>query len=150
MIFYRPILGILFFIFCTIDASGQCIAKVNDPCVEINQSDVDRSAKAGIELLSARDAITKLTAERLATDAEKAALRTLNDALNGVIDAKGKVIASQEQIIAIQEKAIRLYAELVEKLQGQINRPKSAWKKFLQVVEKIIIFAAGAALRGGI
>lgn len=131
-------------------ANAQCVPGPSDPCVSVNQSILDRTSKGLTELAALRDAVAKYAAERTATDAERAAAKSVIEAGNNAISMLQKGIADRDTIIALQQKTMELYAQLVEKLQAQINKPKSGWQKFAATLEKVALVLAGAALRGGL
>ncbi len=55
------------------------------------------------------------------------------------------MLMKHEAIEALYVRTIELYSGLVDKLTAQINKPKSAWSKFIGAVEKVIFIAAGVA-----
>lgn len=134
-------IAIVFFVFAIGAKAQTCTVPTGFVC--ITQNAADRIAHDLDELKAARDAIAAFKNERLMTDAERVAYKTLTDALNAAFDARGRVVADQANIIEIQAKALTLYSVLVDKLTSQINRPQSAWSKFVHTLEKIAILTAG-------
>lgn len=88
--------------------------------------------------------------ERAATDAERAAYKNLAVVSDMAIAILQKGIADRDTVIALQTKTLELYSTLVEKLTAQLNKPRSAWQKFIQTVEKVVLLAAGVALGRGL
>ena len=86
--------------------------------------------------------------ERVATDAERKAWAAFKEISDAAIATFQKGVADRDRVIELQAKAMTLYSDLVEKLVKEINKPKSAWSKFLGAVKAIITFAAGAAIGG--
>lgn len=126
--------------------SQQCIPTVTDSCVEVHQSILDRMAKSLDELKAARELIKTYERQVLLTDAERAAYKSLVQAMQDAFDARGKIVTDQTTIIALQQKVIQTYSDLVEKLTAAINKKQTGFQKFLQVLEKIAILAAGVSI----
>lgn len=145
-----PILVFILLIACAVSAKAQCVETPTDDCITVHQSILDRSAKAVTELVEARKVIANMLTERGLTDVERTAYKTALDVSNTALDVFKKGVVDRDTVIAMQQKALELYSTLVEKLQSQINKPKSAWQKFIGAVEKIVVFAAGAALGRGL
>lgn len=152
--FYKKFLRLVLVVGCitlfTFTTKAQTVCEVPAGFVCITQTAADKIAHDLDELKAARDTIAAFKNERLMTDAERSAYKTLTDALNAAFDARGKVVADQAQIIGIQAKALDLYATLVEKLAAQINKPKSAWAKFVGALEKVVVLLAGVAIGGAL
>jgi len=138
------------FLLAPIVTYSQCTSTPTDPCVQINQSILDRTSKALTELTAARDTIQKFTNERAANDALNAASLQVIKAANEVIAYKDKIIADQDKLNTMYEKVIQLQSALIEKLTAQINAPKSAWQKFIQTVERIAVLTLGITIGRGL
>lgn len=142
---------ITLFLLAPIAINAQCVhTSAADPCVLINQSVLDRTAKALDEIPKLRDLVTKYEAQVKLTDAERLAAQGLIAALNAVIDVRGKMIADLEsfqiKMFAAYEKVIAMQQALIDKLTADLNRPKSGWKKFVQAIREIGFILAGVSL----
>lgn len=139
-----------FSLFAAISLSAQCVDTVDDPCISIKQSTVNKSAQVADELIAARDAIVKFKTERAATDAERAAATVLIKGLNDLVATKDLIIVQYEKINELYKKAIDFQQVIIERLEKQLNRPKSGWQKFLTTLKEIALVLAGAALGRGL
>ena len=146
----KLILITAFSLFAAISLSAQCVDTADDPCVSIKQSTVNRSAQVADELIAARDAIVKFKTERAATDAERAAATVLIKGLNDLVATKDLIIVQYEKINELYKKAIDFQQVIIERLEKQLNRPKSGWQKFLTTLKEIALVLAGAALGRGL
>lgn len=153
----RPILRALrpwiivccFVLVCgTYQTFAQCSVPAGFVCIP--QAAADKIAKDLDELKAARQSIAAFVNERAATDKEREAWKSFMSASDVAMNVLQKGIADREALVALQQKTLELYAVLVEKLTAQINKPKTGWQKFLATVEKIIVFAAGAAIGHGL
>lgn len=134
----------------TLGAKAQCVATADDPCIPTHQSTLNRVAKALDESKAKDDLIAAYKALGTLTDAERAAFQNALKATQDAFDARGKVIADMDHINALQQKVIEMYSVLVEKLTAKLNAPRSAWQKFLAVMEKVLYIAAGVSLGRGL
>ncbi len=141
---------IAIFLFGAHSINAQCVATADDNCVSVHQSILDRAAKAVNELTEARKAIAAFQNERTATEAERAAYKNLSVVTDMAMGVLQKGIADRDTVIALQQKTLELYSQLVDKLTSQLNKPRSAWQKFVQTVEKVVLLAAGVALGRGL
>lgn len=135
---------------CAVNISAQCVETQNDPCVAVHQSILDRAAKTIDELTEARKVIVAFQHERTATDAERAAYKnlvTVSDLAMGILQ---KGITDRDKVIELQQKAMEAMSQLTEKLMNQLNKPKSAWSKFLSAVKTVVTLSAGVLLGRGI
>lgn len=148
----RKLLLVIFLvIFCGIfrEANAQCIETPTDPCVPVKQSILDRTSKALDELQAARVLIAKYAAQAPLDATEREAYKRLSASWSEAFDARGKVIADMQTISDLKDKVIAMYGVLVEKLTAQLSKPKSAWQKFIGVVEKVVVLLAGVAVGRG-
>lgn len=134
------------FLFCAIGVKAQCIATANDPCVEVNQSVLDRTAKALTELAASREALAAYAHERGATDAERAAYQNAFKAVDVAVAAFQKGLDDRDKIIALWQKAFDSAMALATHYESQLNKPKSAWSKFLNTLKEIALIATGLAI----
>jgi len=142
----RLILTIIFTLFAAISLSAQCTG--DSVCVP--QATLNKAAQVADELVAARDAIAKFKVERAANEAERAAATVLIKGLNDLVATKDLIIVQYEKINELYKKAIDFQQIIIERLEKQLSKPKSAWQKFVGVLEKIVLVLTGAALRGGI
>lgn len=131
-------------------AFGQCVATPTDPCVSINQSYLDRGSTLLNELKATREALDKRNAQ---SDIDAVTIK----AAQGAIDSLQKAIQTGQQIQDMQEKALAMMGnalkqamELIDYQAKLLNKKPSAWQRFVQVVEKVVVFAAGAAIGKGL
>lgn len=105
------------------------------------------------QLLAAKDLIAKLQAAG-STDATALAqaLKVIEgwkevDAVNGLIIIKyERVIALYEKVVALHEKALDTAFKIIERLETQLNKPKSAWKKFLGGLKRAFDILTGIVI----
>ena len=122
-----------------------------EPTVCISQTAANQCSKAATELVAARDVIKKFQAERIVTDAERTAAAILIKSLNDVIEVRGRMNLEYEKIMVVYQKVIDMQTALITKLSETINKPKSAFTKFITILKELAILAAGIALgRGGL
>lgn len=118
----------------------------NQPTVCLPQETANKLLKTVDDLIAAKDAIAKLTAERANSDAViQAANRVIEDYKQ--LDAVHAMqIATYKDIVALYEKTLTMYADLVEKMEKKLNAPRSAWQKFASAIKEIGILLAGISL----
>jgi len=132
-------------------AYGKCdaqICTVPTGFICITQSAADSIAHDLDELKASRVALTKALAQVNLGDAERAAAQNLIKTMNDAFDARGRIVADQSAMIALQQKVIDMYSQLVDRLTKALNAPKSAWQKFVGILEKTVILLAGIAIGG--
>lgn len=140
---------IAIFLGCVISIDAQCVSTPTDACIPVHQSVLDRAAKAIDELGQAQLAIKALQNVQTATDAERAAYKNLATVSDMAMTILQRGITDRDKVIEMQEKAMQALADLADKLTTKLNAPKSAWKKFAETVQKVVVFAAGVALGRG-
>lgn len=117
-------------------------------CLE--QETANKLYNVATQLVEAKDVINKMLAERGASDAAIAsAMKTIEgwknlDAINNTI------IAKQRDVIALYERTIQLYAGLVDGLEKRLNKPKSSWSRFVDILKNAAILLAGVSLGRGL
>jgi hypothetical protein len=143
----------------TLSMSAQTVSSTPDrnTPVQVTQGFVDDATKAFALVVELRDALQKEQMASGASAVTKAALQAQIDALNGLIAIKDRKDAAYESLLTLRDKAFEMYdriikiqADMLDRLTAQLNKPQSAWKKFVRMVEKIVVFAAGAAIGRGI
>jgi hypothetical protein len=138
------VLTLLVYFAFTISANAQCTASANYVCVP--QDTMNRINKALDELAASRDLIVKLSAAQATSDAKAAAAQDVINKANEILALDTKIIGSYDKVITLYQDTIKLYADLVDKLTTQLNKPKSAWQKFLTAVREIALIASGIAI----
>lgn len=102
------------------------------------------------EYLAAKDLIIKLMGERGAAGATIDSANKVIEAMNQREEINGQILLKLKDLNAVYEKVIALQQTIIEKLTTQLNKPKSAWQKFIQTVREIGLLAAGIALGRGL
>lgn len=98
------------------------------------------------ELVATKDAVAALLKERGASEAAiNSALKTIEgwkelDAINNTI------ILKQKDVVALYEKVIGMYERVVDNLEKRLNKPKSAWSKFVGMLKTLATLLSGIAL----
>lgn len=132
-------------------SNSACAQTPEPPKVCISQAAANKCSQIATELVAARDVIAKYAAERITTDAERNAATILIKSLNDVIEVRGRIIGEYDRMMVVYQKVIDMQTALITKLTETINKPKSAYQKFITVLKEIAILAAGIALgRGGL
>lgn len=127
---------------------GQCVATADDPCLSVNASLLAKANRAADELLAARDAITKLSALK---DADKATIDAAKGAVELLQRALTTSVAIEEQykgVVAMLKEVVVLQQGIIDRLTNQLNKPRSTWKRFLDAIKTVLVFAVGVKLGG--
>ena len=142
----RVIFLVIFSLFFGGAISAQCVSSPEDPCVSINQSILDRSAKAAAELIEARKVIAEFLIERSKFDAER------RDAERALARAE-KVIAAQDQLTATHQQMLALWKDLnaekdrlIEKYEAKLSAGKTPWQKFLDALKTVVTIGVGIGI----
>lgn len=106
----------------------------------------NRLFKALEELQAARDVIAKFQSERGTSEAALNSALKVIESYKQLDEINGRVIAKYDAVIALYEKTLEMYSKLVEKFEQQLNKPRSAWQKFLSAIKTIGYILAGASL----
>lgn len=147
----KPLLGIALVAVFAISGHAQCVdSTVDDPCISVHQSTLDRAAKAVNELTEARKVIEAFSKERIASEVERQAYKNALDVSASALAIFQKGITDRERLIELQDKAIQAMAQLNDKLIQQMGKPRSAWSKFLSAVKTILTLAAGVKVGQGL
>lgn len=141
------VLTLLVYFAFTISVHAQTVCPQGSVCYTPAQN-ADILQKLN-ELIAARDVIAKFTAERAASSATIDAANKVIDAYKQMDVVNGQIIAKQKDVMVLYETTMKLYAELVEKMQMQLNKPKSGWERFITTLKEIAILAAGITLGRG-
>jgi uncharacterized coiled-coil protein SlyX len=137
-------------IFLAPAAYSQCVSTATDPCIQVNQSLIDRAARAADELLAARTALVKIEASQNADAVAIKAAATAIDTLQRAIDTGKSIQASQDQIIEMLKGVIKMQGEIIERMQNQLGKGRTAWQKLVHALEVVSYILAGAALSHGL
>lgn len=136
-----------FFVFATATAA-QDVCPAGKVCID--QTTANRLFNTVEQLVEAKDVIAKMLQERGASDAAiNSALKVIEgwkqlDAINNTI------ILKQKDVIALYERTLKMYADLVEKLEARLMKPKSAFSKLMDAIKTVLTLAAGVALGRGL
>lgn len=148
MRFPKLILFVCILFFAVIGVNGQTTCESGSQCVK--QSVIDKCGAIADELVAARDVIAKFKSERLTTDAERNAATVLIKSLNDVLDVRGRIITEYEKMMVAYTKVIEMQSLIIEKLTTQLNKPKSAFSKFVAVLKQIAILTLGLTIGRGL
>lgn len=129
-------------------------AAAQDSCpigkVCLDQTTANRLYDVATQLVEAKDVINKMLTERQASDAAIAsALKTI-EGWQGLDAINNQIILKQKDVIALYENTLRTYAGLVDSLEKRLNKPKSAWSRFVDILKNAAILLAGVSLGRGI
>jgi hypothetical protein len=128
---------------------AQDVCPIGKVCLD--QQTANRLYDVAEQLIQAKDVINKMLTERNSSDATIAAANKVIEAMNQREEINGQIILKLKDLNAIYEKVIALQQTIIEKLTMQINKPKSAFAKFMTALKEIALLAAGIALgRGGL
>ncbi len=127
-------------------ASNITAQTIDEPKVCINQSAANSCASAVAQLIEARKAISEFTAERATSLAERQAAAKVIEGLNALNIVKDRVTASYEQINTLYRQAIDLQQTIILNLERQLNKPRSAFDKFISTLKTLAVLLAGVSL----
>lgn len=142
----KLLLTICFIGFFAVVGHSQC----TQGSVCVPQTTVDKCAKAADELLAARDALAKLTAERDVSAVAIKAAQTAIDSLQTAITTGRQIQADQQKIIEMYQTVVKSLYDIIDKQAQMLNKPKSAWAKFVRTLEKIAVLAIGISIGRGL
>jgi hypothetical protein len=127
---------------------GQDVCPSGNVCLP--QAQANRLLEAVNQLIEAKDVIAKMKVERGQADAVIASAQRVIEDYKSLDQINGMMIVKFKDVIALYEKTLTMYQGLVEKLEKQLNAPKSAWKKFVGILGKAVIMLAGVTLGRGL
>ncbi len=127
-------------------AKSQCVVPPGFVC--ITQSNADQISKDLKELKDSRVVIAAFQLERTTTANQITALNNLVTSKDALETALRQQIVDMTTVHELAMKTLTAYAELVDKMAKEINKPQSAWSKFGRTLEKIAILAAGIYIGG--
>lgn len=139
------LISAVFFLFA-VTAKAQCVSAPDDPCLSINQSSVNKAAKAVDELKAARDVIAKFQVSDAAFQAERAAAQALVKGLNDLMATKDLITAEYVKINALYKQVIDFQQMIIERLEKQLMKPKSGWQKFADALKTVGYILSGIAI----
>ena len=102
------------------------------------------------ELVSAREAIAKLVAERTQSDAVIASAEKVIADFKEIDDIHQIQIAKYKDVVTLYEKVINMYVSLLEKTEAKLNAPKSAWQKLIATLKTIATIIVGVGIGRGL
>lgn len=120
----------------TCPAGSQCVP----------QSVIDKCGEVADKLRAANEVIEKFQAERGASVSERAAATALIDGLNQLLKTKDSIIADYERINALYTKVIEFQTQIIDNLEKRLNKPRSAFQKFMKALTEIGLILAGIAI----
>jgi len=132
----------------TLSAKAQDVCPADTVCLP--QQTANKLLATVNELVEARTLIAKLLSERNASDAVIASANRVIEDYKQLDAINGSMILKYKDVIGLYEKTLAMYAAIVEKLETQLNKPKSGWQKFVGILEKVVVLLAGAALGRGL
>lgn len=148
-LFWRPpILGGLLLLILSFTTNAQNVCPANMVCLP--QADANQIFSKLTELVSAREAIAKLVAERTQSDAVIAAAQKVIADYKEMDNIHQMQIAKYANIVALYEKVITMYVGIVEKYEVKLNAPKSAWQKVVATLKTIATIIVGVGIGRGL
>lgn len=127
---------------------GQCTASPGWQCVP--QSVMDRTAKALDEIPPLRDLVAKQAKQLGLKDDEVKALNASISAWSAAFTSQGDLVKAQNVMIEALQKLTNAALDLAQKLQDKINKPKSGFARFVEILEKIALIAVGVSIGRGL
>lgn len=118
--------------------------------IECSQQFIDDANKAFALVIEQRDALAKFANERRASEIERAAADALIKGMNELIAIKDRTISQYELLSQFQQSVIKFQAEIIERLEKQLKKPKSLFDKILRTLERLAIFVGGAIVGRGL
>lgn len=125
-------------------AYAQDVCPVGQVCLP--QATANRLLQTVEQLIAAKDTINKLMNERGASDAVIASAQRVIADYADLDKINGMIVLKYKDVIALYERTLAMYGALVQKLETQINKPKTSWQKLVHVLERIADIALGAAI----
>lgn len=130
----------------TQSAQAQDVCPADTVCLP--QQTANKLLDSVNQLVEAKTLIAKLLTERGASDAVIASANRVIEDYKALDAINVMQVAKYKDIVNLYEKVIALYQGVVEKLETQLNKPKSGWQKFVGILEKVVVLLAGAAVGG--
>lgn len=135
----------MFLIFATCQyAHAQDICPASMVCY--SKPDNARISKDLTELASSRVVIGFFQQERTANASLVTAYQNALTAATDLTNALKTEVLTVQQFNDFQAKVIVAMEGLIDKLTAQLNKPTTAFQKFLHTAEKILVLAAGIAI----
>lgn len=147
----RLFLKVTFILICLVLLIGQAQAQdcpsgqVCVPQTRFNEM-IDRLN----ELVEARTTIAALLKERGASDATIASAVKTIEGWKNLDEINNIIILKQKDVIGLYETTLKMYAGLVEQMQKRLDKPRSAWSRFVSILKNAAILLAGIQLGRGI
>lgn len=146
--FFHLTVFLTVFLTVSISVRAQDVCPADTVCLP--QQTANKLLDTVNQLVEAKTLINKLLTERGASDAVIASANRVIEDYKQLDAINGMIVTKQKLVIDLYEKTLVMYSALVEKLETQLNKPKSGWQKFVGVLEKVVVLLAGAALGRGL
>jgi len=95
------------------------------------------------QLIAAKDVIVKMTSDNVILSAQ----RVIDD-YKKLDEINGMMVLKYKDAMNLYESVVKLQQGVIERLTAQLNKPKSAWQKAVQIAEKVVVLLAGIAIGG--
>lgn len=112
----------------------------------IDQPTANKLFDAVQQLIAAKDVIAKMTAERSTSDATIASANKVIETYKQLESVNNEIIAKKDLIIQLYEQVIKTQQTMIDNYITKLNKPKSAWEKFLTTLKEIALIAGGMAI----
>lgn len=149
------ILIVMIFSFALVAQAQQCVAPPGFVCIK--QETVDKCAQIADEVIASRVAIAELKAAVKTGELSQAAADRLIAGYEKLVAVGERVQAAQNDVIQLYKEALTEFKEIVKMqvsiiadLQKSLNKPKSAFAKFLSGLEKALTIAVGIIIGRGL
>jgi hypothetical protein len=117
--------------------------------VVVSQEFLDDATRAFTEVVALRDALAKLQAVTPLSAAERATVDATLKAMNQLIAVKDQIPLAYAELDGVRLQTIAAQGLIIDRLIKQLNKPRSAFQKFLAAAEKVLYLVAGVALGRG-
>lgn len=107
--------------------------------VLVDKSFIEDAERAFDEVIALRATVAQFVEkERAASERERANAKTLLDSLDTLINVKNQTISQYEMLTQFQQKIILFQQQVIDKMTEMLNKPKSAFQRFLKGVMEVI------------
>lgn len=118
--------------------------------VTVSQQFVDDATRAFNLVIEQRDALEKFKLERAKTDIERASADALIKGMNEFVALKDRQIGQYELLVKMQQSIIAFQAEIIERLEKMLKKPKSLFDKILRTLERVVLVVGGIVIGRGL
>lgn len=143
------LLALTFSLTFALTFSGDVRAQ-DEPKVCISQEAANKCVTVAAELIEARKVIADFQRLDAKSVAEREAAGVLIKGLNDLIAVKDRIETEREKMMALYERVIAMQQGIIDQLEKRLNRPKSGFSKFLDVLKAVGYILAGVSLGRGI